>query len=342
VAALPPLTPAPASLLDGAGAPRLGAWAGDLPEVDLAALAPAGLVGRLSRVARGKRWIYAMAAADEVLAALAIVEAGWFAGGFAWALDRRTGTVLWEGSAAGLPGRHASVPSSARDGARARLRAGGIALAISREGGRWRLSASGEDGAFALDATLDAAGGPLPFGVVVPVPLGGVRATQKSAALDATGTVRVRGRTLALDGGSGGIDFTAGLLARETAWRWAFGTGRAGGAPFGFNLCEGFGVRAEDPGENAGFAGAGPWRLPPVAFEIGGERAPWRVASAGREVDLTFRPQGAHREARNLGVLRTRFAQIGGTFEGRIPGAAGQAVEIAGLPGVVEDHWAVW
>jgi len=53
-----------------------------------------------------------------------------------------------------------------------------------------------------------------------------------------------------------GVDYTAGVLARETSWRWAFATGQVGGAPFGFNLCEGFGVPAGEPGENAGFSGA--------------------------------------------------------------------------------------
>jgi hypothetical protein len=343
VLAASPLAAAPPALLDASSrAPWLGAFAGDLPDVDLAALTPPGLAGRVARTLRGKRWIYAMAASDEVLAALAIVEAGWFAGGFAWALDRRSGAVLWEGSAAGLPGRNASVSTSARDGARARLRTSGLAAEIARDRGTWRLSAASADRAFELDAALGGAGGPPPFALVVTVPGGGVRATQKAAALPASGTVRVRGRTLALDGGSGGLDFTAGLLARETSWRWAFGTGRAAGAPLGFNLCAGFGVPARDPGENAGFAGPGPWRLPPVAFGVGVGEAPWTIASTGGDLELVFRPQGAHREARNLGVLRTRFVQIAGTFEGRIPGPAGEAIAIAGMPGVAEDHWAVW
>jgi hypothetical protein len=275
-----------------------------------------------------------------VLAALAIVEAGWFAGGFAWALDRRSGSVIWEASAAGLPGRNASVSPSAREGARARLRAGGLALDVARDAAAWRLGGASRDGEFALDAELRLAGAPAALAVVVPVPGGGLRATQKSAALAASGTVRVRGRTLALDGGSGGVDFTAGLLARETSWRWAFGTGRAAGRPVAFNLCAGFGVPEGDAGENAGFRGASPWRLPPVAFDVGAEGRPWRIS--GRALELVFRPQGAHREARNLGVLRTRFAQIAGTFEGRVPGPAGEPIQLAALPGVVEDHWAVW
>lgn len=338
---LPPLPAAPPALLDPAGAPRLGAYAGALPEVDLAALAGPGLAGRLRHLARAKRWTWALAVSDGVLAALAIVEAGWFAGGFAWALDRATGAVLWEGSAAGLPGRHAAVNGRPAEGARAWLATRKLALSIARDGSRWRLSASA-GAAFSLDATLDAAGAPAPFSLVVPVPGGGVRATQKAAALAASGVVRAAGRTFSLDGGSGGVDFTAGLLARETSWRWAFGTGRAGGAPLGFNLCEGFGVPAGDPGENAAFAGDVPWRLPPVAFAVGGASSPWSISSAGRELDLVFRPAGAHRESRRLGILSTRFTQVAGTFEGAIPLPGGGRVALSGLPGVVEDHWARW
>lgn len=332
-----PLAPAPPSFLDAAGAPRLGAFVGALPPVDLAALAGRGLRGPLRRLVRGKRWTYALAASGEVLAAVAVVEAGLFAGGFAWAADRATGAVLFGASAAGLPRRHARVNEHPAAGARARLHAGALSVEVSREATRWTVHAAGP--AFAVDAVLDAARAPPPFAFVARLPGGGVRATQKEARLAASGAVRALGRTFTLDGGAGGVDHTAGLLARETAWRWAFAPGAAG-AP-GFNLCEGFGLAPDDPGENVAFAER-PYRLPPVAFEVGGERAPWRVRSAGGEVDLSFQPAGAHREARDLGLLRTRFVQVAGTFSGTLPGAGGGAVVVAGLPGVVEDHWARW
>ncbi len=35
-------------------------------------------------------------------------------------------------------------------------------------------------------------------------------------------------------------------------------------------------------------------------------------------------------------------AKIAGTFEGRVPGPDGEPIALARLPGVVEDHWAVW
>jgi hypothetical protein len=338
--AAPALAPAPATLLDPRGAPRLGAFAGAIPEIDLAAAGGRGLAGALRRVARAKRWIYALAVSDEVLAAVAVVEAGWFGGGFAYAVDRRAGAVLHEASAAALPGVQARVNRRSASGATGHLATGGLRIEVTCDGPRWTISAVAGV-AFAIDAVLERAPGAVPFALVTRVPGGGVRATHKIAALAASGRVRAGEGTFSLEGGSGGVDVTAGLLARETAWRWAFGTGRAGGAPFGFNLCEGFGVPPREPGENAAFAVA-PYRLPPVTFLVGGEASPWRISSASGDVDLVFRPEGAHREARSLGLVTTRFTQIAGVFEGRLPGPGGGALAVAGLPGVVEDHWARW
>jgi hypothetical protein len=179
----------------------------------------------------------------------------------------------------------------------------------------------------------------------VPVPEGGVGATQKCGGLAASGTLRAAGRDFSLDGGTGGLDGTHGLLARETAWRWAFGTGRLpGGAPVAFNLAEGFaGVPEGDAGENALLLASGTTRLPPVAFAFD-RAAPlsaWRVASADGALDLAFVPEAAHREDRDLVLLKTRFVQVAGTFAGRLPSPGGP-VEVAGLAGVVEDHWALW
>jgi hypothetical protein len=158
--------------------------------------------------------------------------------------------------------------------------------------------------------------------------------------------VKLEGRTLRLDGGTGGVDTTHGLLARETAWRWAFGTGRLpGGERLAFNLAAGFGgVPEGDPGENALFLGVGTARLPSVrfAYDRAHPRSPWRVASPDGSVELAFAPAAVHREVKNLVVLRTRFVQVAGTFTGRLPAPDGGSVEVTALPGVVEDHWAVW
>jgi hypothetical protein len=324
----PPLSRAPRSPSAGVA----GAYAGALHTLE-----PDGARGPLARLRR-KRWIYAMAVSDEVLAAAAVVDGGWFAGAFAWAADRATGAVVLEASRAGFPGLSARVSDRSGPGAAARFRGPGLLVDIRRDGRGWLMDV--ETRGAAIEAALEVEPATAPFTFVAAVPGGGVRATEKAGGLPATGSVRAGGRSLSLDGGAGGVDVTAGVLARETRWRWAFGSGRVAGAPLGFNLCEGFGVPAGDPGENAAFRGGDPYRLPPVTFAPGARE--WRIASPDGAVDLVFAPIASHGERRNLGVLRTRFTQVAGAFRGRVPGRDGAPLAVDGVPGVVEDHWAVW
>jgi hypothetical protein len=285
---------------------------------------------------------------DEVLVGAAVLEGGWFGGAFAWAVERDGGAVLAEASAAGLPRIQGAVGDRPATGARASWDGGGLSIAIERRSDRYRLTVN--CAGLAVDARLDARGAPEPFTLVAPVPGAGPRVTQKCGGLPAEGTVHAAGRPRSLTGGTAGVDFTAGLLAHETAWRWAFATpsgrtaGRAaGGGPVAFNLCEGFGLAPDDPGENALLV-PGPARLPPVtfSFERAAPLAPWTVASADGSLSLEFRPIAEHREERERGLLSTRFVQIAGTFHGTLPGPSGRPMFVDGLPGVVEDHHARW
>ena len=339
--ALPTLPDAPVEAIGPSGAPAFGAFAGSLDRVELLRASPAG---RLRRTAQEKRWLFAFAVGDEAMVAAAVVEAGWFAAGFAWVLDRSKGTLVFDRSAAGLPGLNARVDERPGEGARATFSGSGLSIDVrgSSAGYEWTMAGPG---GLRAELALVASAAPAPFVLVTRVAGPGIRVTQKRGGLAATGSVRLAGRTLRLDGGTGGVDTTHGLLARETGWRWAFGTGRLqDGAPVAFNLAEGFGgVPQGDPGENALFVGAGPVRLPPVsfAFDRRDPRAPWRVSAADGSIDLAFAPVAVHREVKNLVVLRTRFVQVPGTFTGFVR-TLGGLVEVAGLPGVVEDHWAVW
>lgn len=336
---LAPLPLAPPAPLEAGALPPPGAYAGELAALRLPA--PRGLRDRLARIARAKRWVYLLAGGDAALVGAAVVQAGYFGGAFAWVLDRASGAMVASRGAAGIPGVQARVGDRPGPGARARFDGPGLSIALERRADRYDLRIRAPD--LAVDLTLDARGAPLPLTLVAPVPGAGPRITQKTAPLVADGDARVGGRTLSL-AGAGGLDHTAGLLARETDWRWAFAAGRhPAGAPLAFNLCEGFGLPAADPGENALFLGHRPARLPAVRFRLdrSDPLAPWQVASADGALALTFRPAGVHREARALLLVSTRFAQVAGTFEGQLPGPSGP-LRVAGLPGVVEDHWARW
>jgi hypothetical protein len=333
--------PAPGSPLGVAGEPRFGGYAGSMELVDLAPLAGQGLKGLLRRRLRRKRWQWAMVATDEVLAALAIVDAGYFATAFAFATDRAAGAMLFDRSLFGVPGLSASVGDRPGAGLRAFLDTPGGSVRVERRSDRYHLwLALGSEAR--LDCLLDTRGAPAPFSLVAAVPGGMANVTQKSGGLPASGTLECGGRSFQLDGGLGGLDYTQGILAPRTAWRWAFGAGRLrDGSALSFNLVEGF--NAGEVTENVVFHGAGPAPLPACAFRFQeGPTSPCRIASADGRVDLAFRPGPAHREEKNLIVVRSRFFQVAGAFSGRLPGPAGAALEVESLPGLVEDQDVTW
>ncbi|HYG68624.1 MAG TPA: DUF2804 family protein, partial [Anaeromyxobacteraceae bacterium] len=132
------LPQAPDEAIDPDGTPLLGAYAGALSRVALERRIAPGLRGRFAHLGRAKRWCYAIVVSDDVLAAAAVVEAGYFAGAFAWAVDRRTGAILADRSATGLPRVNGRVDDRPADGD-ARFSGGGLHVRVRAHADRWRF-----------------------------------------------------------------------------------------------------------------------------------------------------------------------------------------------------------
>ena len=133
----------------------------------------------------------------------------------------------------------------------------------------------------------------------------------------------------------GYLDYTHGMMARRTSWRWAIGAGTArDGAPFGFNLVAGF----NDGLENALWRDGQVQRLPKVRFEVPKDSGSlWHVSSLDGRVALTLEPEGERRALFDVGVIESIYTQPIGRWTGRIG-----ALEIEDASGVAEDHRAVW
>ncbi len=146
----------------------------------------------------------------------------------------------------------------------------------------------------------------------------------------------MKGARYELDGHTGALDHTSGLLARETRWHWA----SAAGPRLGFNFVEGF----NGPVENVVWLDGRIHPVGPVAFEFDRARTnlPWRIRSPDGAVDLTFTPEAERRQNKNLVLAVSRYVQPIGTFRGtlRLPGTA--EVKVDDLAGVTEDHLARW
>ena len=176
-----------------------------------------------------------------------------------------------------------------------------------------------------------------------------VSVTAKTSGMRVTGQLVVHGdggtATYSLDGGFGGYDYTKGLLPRNTAWRWAYGTGRlADGTVLGFNIVDGFAGVGERSRENAVWIDGQPTALDArtrFEFDPGDVMKPWRITTADGTVRLRFDPVAAHNEFLDVKAVRSLLIQPMGHFTGEID-AAGRTYVIDRMPGVAEDQDILW
>lgn len=344
--------PAPSSLEDASGAPRFGSYEGGFEGVHLDRLRGRYQPGRLGRLRMHKKWLYGFVATREVAALFAVVDLGYSSNAFSLAVELPTRRVLADESYLGPPRPLVTVGDQPGSGLQVAFRRPDAWLGAWRHFGDERFAGRVRLGprvpvvrpTLSWAWELTAAGVAPPLTVVAPVEGGVVNVTQKWAGLPASGHLEAGGRHFNLDGGLGGLDYTNGYLARRTAWRWALVCGHLDdGRPFGINLVEGFNEARDDVNENALWLGTQLIPLGRARFEwtAGGVLQPWRVTTVDGAVELHFEPVAAHRELRDLRLVKSRFEQPVGLWRGRVT-VDGQTHTFEGAPGVAEDQDVTW
>lgn len=342
----------PNAVVDAGGFPRFGTFRGELPAVALEQLkgdhSPAWWKWRLRR----KRWHYTIVVTDEVLVCQAVVDGGYFGQSFLYAVDLYEQRSVATKRFLGLPGVNAGVNDRPARGHHSWFRSPGVDLDLSRgeasEPYRWNCeihpAVQRQPGGFKLDAQIEAAVEAPALTVISPVDNGGVvNVTQKWSALPARGRLRVGSRTYRLDGGLAGVDYTQGILARRTRWRWAHGMGRlSDGRRVGINLVDGFNDGHKATNENALWVGDELIPLSRATFEYDPDspERPWVVRSDDGIVDLWFEPYYVFSDFHRWKVIDGHFIQPAGRFEGTIR-VDGKRRDVT-LFGVTEDqdiHW---
>lgn len=327
------LPAAPASLLGPDGQPLFGRYAGQVGRIDWSELASPFARGRVWRRFHHKRWHYVALCTERIFCAVAIVDLGWTSTAFAYAFDRNDGDMLANFSQDGLPGLSARLANHAGESSLFKTRRSRIDI-VSRDDGVFELSLRCEF--LEIDAEFGPGASPLLL-ATGPVAKGSVHATQKSSGLPLTGEVRTWREDYDLAGGVASFDYSNGLLARNTAWRWA----SAHNLEMGFNLQAGyFGGH-----ENALWLDGEVHALAPAHFLYDNSDAlsPWHIFTEDDLLELHFTPEGARRENKKMMVAASRYLQPIGTFSGWVRSAPDQPKRIVTqMMGVTEDHSSRW
>lgn len=324
----------PDSVVRDDGQPAHGRYAGRIARFDWS-----GLAARRSWLwhkLHHKRWHYVGLGDEHCFIGVAIVDVGWTCTAFAYLFDRRRRHLLADWSQDGLPCLQAGVSDAPLADARAWFRGPAARLELVHQGDD-SLRLSVRTRALRIEAQLDLDAMPAPLLAIGPIEGGIAHATQKTTALAVLGWAEAEGQRFDLDGAWAAVDASNGLLARDTAWRWA----SAHRHDIGFNLQQGyFGSQ-----ENVLWLDGRPVALGAARFEFDAARpmTPWRVSTEDGLLDLVFTPEGARAENRNLGFAASHYVQPVGTFAGWVkPSTDAAPRRVEQLLGVTEDHRSRW
>jgi hypothetical protein len=327
------LPTAPAGVVGADGQPLLGRFSGQVPAIDWSALAKPFARSALWRRFHHKRWHYVALCTEQLFCAVAIVDLGWTSTAFAYAFDRNDSDMLTNFSQDGLPGISAKLADHVGGSSWFKTRGSHIAVDCV-EPGRYRLTLRCDH--MEIDAEFGPGSAPLLL-ATGPIAKGSVHATQKSSGMPVTGEVRTWRDAYDLAGGVASFDYSNGLLARDTDWRWASGHT----LDMGFNLQAGYFGACE----NALWLDGQVHALGPAHFlyDKDDPMERWHIFTEDDQLDLYFTPEGARRENKNLVIAASRYIQPIGTFSGWVRSGPDEPKRmVTQLAGVTEDHASRW
>ena len=346
------LTSVPNSVVDRDGHPRFGTYRGELPAVKLDGLDGKHCPEWWHWGLRRKRWHYTIVVTDEVLVCQAVVDGCYFGQSFMYVVDLFEERSVLTRRFLGIPDKQARVNDRPARGHHSSFRAPGVRFQTTRGEGlepyRWSCSLHPllqmHPRGLQLEADLDPGKHGPALTVISPVDDAGiVNITQKRTGVPVSGRLRVGSRSYRLDGGLGGLDYTQGILARRTCWRWVNAMGRlSDGRSVGINLVAGFNDGLDGVSENAIWIGDRLVPLDRAIFDYSPSNPdqPWTVRTADGAVELYFTPYYVFSDYHRWKVIHGHFIQPAGRFEATIR-VDGQRHDTT-LYGVTEDqdiHW---
>jgi len=276
-------------------------------------------------------------AGPDVMAGLAVVDLKYLANAFLYVYDRKQGTVM-EVNKTIVPFSRKIFIKPTPETLSCGFSFGGLTVSMQDN----KISAQSKD--IQLDVTMDLRD-TSPLRVCTRAGYKGWTFTRKTSPIRLTGTISCKGKHYELSSTAhmGLMDWTAGIMRRETFWNWAaIASTLKDGRSLGLNLS--CGVNETSFTENAFWVDGRLTKVSTVLFEFDPDDfyAPWAITSPDGKINLTFQA-GQHRaENINAGVVATKFNQMMGVFNGTLTTDDSEIITITDCPGWTEDHYAKW
>jgi len=182
--------------------------------------------------------------------------------------------------------------------------------------------------------------------IVIPIPEKRFYYNRKINCMPATGWVKYGDvhEELQPDTSLGQLDWGRGVWEYSSFWLWASASGfLSDGCRVGLNLGSGFGDTSQAT-ENALILDGVIHKLDQVTFDYDPNdfMKPWKFKDNQGRLDLVFSPFKDRFAATHLMVIDSEVHQMFGRYTGKVVADNGNEIQIDGLIGFAEEHYARW
>ncbi|NIM93460.1 MAG: DUF2804 family protein [Anaerolineales bacterium] len=296
---------------------------------------------------RIKRWDYYGVTTSDFYFSATIADLGYAGQVFVYFVDFQDG--FYEEQTITIPfARGVSLPQNSTEG-ESHYEGSGAKIRFEVEAERRQISLQwpsfGERGIAAeiqMHLTLDHES------MVIVIPFSEKRFyyNRKVNCIPVEGSVMYRGKNYSLMPGTslGNLDWGRGVWPYSSFWVWASASGfLADQRRIGLNLGFGFGDTSAAT-ENAMILQGKIHKLGIVKLDYQPTdfMKPWRMTAPDGRLELTFEPFLDRVASTNLLLIASEVHQLFGRYHGWVSSDEGERIEINGLIGFAEEHYARW
>ncbi|HHO75862.1 MAG TPA: DUF2804 domain-containing protein [Deltaproteobacteria bacterium] len=272
----------------------------------------------------------------DMIIGIGVVDLKYLSNAFFYVFDRKTGTITESKKLVPLSSSILIDPCPEKP--RSVFKGKGLTIEITGDS----IKATGKG--VVLDIAMDSSAA-RPLRICTRAGYRGWVYTQKTSPLNIKGSLTAKGikKDISSPDYMALSDWTCGFMRRETCWNWAASAFTMGdGRSLGMNLS--CGVNETSFTENVFWINGHMNKVDTVNFIFDKDSldSPWHIKSADKKVDLVFKPEASRGENINALLIKSRFTQLFGVFEGKLLTKAGEVIAINDCPGFAEDHFARW